>query len=36
MVSNKDELTAESVGIRDLGGFTGSYNAGSAATRRSR
>ncbi|MCV7303381.1 lipoprotein LpqH [Mycobacterium barrassiae] len=28
MVSNKDELTAESVAIRDLGGFTGSYNAG--------
>ena len=28
LVSNEDELTAESVGIRDLGGFTGSYNAG--------
>jgi len=28
MVSNKDQLTAESVAIRDLGGFTGSYNAG--------
>jgi lipoprotein LpqH len=28
MVSNQDELTAESVSIRDLGGFTGSYNAG--------
>ena len=27
-VSNKDQLTAESVAIRDLGGFTGSYNAG--------
>jgi hypothetical protein len=28
MVSNKDQLTAESVAIRDLGGFTGSYSAG--------
>lgn len=28
IVSNKDQLTAESVAIRDLGGFTGSYNAG--------
>lgn len=28
MISNKDQLTAESVAIRDLGGFTGSYNAG--------
>jgi hypothetical protein len=28
LVSNKTELTAESVAIRDLGGFTGSYNAG--------
>jgi lipoprotein LpqH len=28
LVSNKDELTAESVSIRNLGGFTGSYNAG--------
>jgi lipoprotein LpqH len=28
LVSNKDQLTAESVAIRDLGGFTGSYNAG--------
>jgi len=28
MVSNKDQLTAESVAIRGLGGFTGSYNAG--------
>jgi hypothetical protein len=26
MVSNQDELAAESVSIRDLGGFTGSYN----------
>ena len=32
MVSNKDELIAESVGIRDLGGFTGSYNAGLGGT----
>ncbi|MDT5066831.1 MAG: ipoprotein LpqH [Mycobacterium sp.] len=28
LVSNKGELTAESVTIRNLGGFTGSYNAG--------
>ena len=28
MVSNEDELIAGIVGIRDLGGFTGSYNAG--------
>lgn len=28
MVSNKDQLTAESVGINNVGGFTGSYNAG--------
>jgi lipoprotein LpqH len=28
MVSNQDELVAETVTIRDLGGFTGSYNAG--------
>jgi ABC-type uncharacterized transport system auxiliary subunit len=28
MISNKDQLRAESVAIRDLGGFTGSYNAG--------
>jgi ipoprotein LpqH len=32
MVSNKDELTAESVGINNLGGFTGSYNAGLGGT----
>jgi lipoprotein LpqH len=31
-VSNKDELTAESVGINNLGGFTGSYNAGLGGT----
>lgn len=28
LVSNTDELTAESVRIHNLGGFTGSYNAG--------
>lgn len=28
LVSNKDQLIAESVALRDLGGFTGSYNAG--------
>jgi ipoprotein LpqH len=28
MVSNEDGLTAESVSIRNVGGFTGSYNAG--------
>jgi ipoprotein LpqH len=28
MITNKDQLTAQSVAIRDLGGFTGSYNAG--------
>ncbi len=28
MVSNQDELTAESVNINNVGGFTGSYNAG--------
>ncbi|RWA22818.1 hypothetical protein MELE44368_11390 [Mycolicibacterium elephantis DSM 44368] len=28
MVSNEDELTAENVSINDVGGFTGSYNAG--------
>lgn len=27
-VSNKEALTVESVSIRNLGGFTGSYNAG--------
>jgi ipoprotein LpqH len=32
MVSNTDELTAESVGINNLGGFTGSYNAGLGGT----
>lgn len=28
LVSNADDLTAQSVAIRNLGGFTGSYNAG--------
>jgi len=28
MVSNRDELAAESVSITNLGGFTGSYNKG--------
>lgn len=28
LVSNKDQLTAQLVAIRELGGFTGSYNAG--------
>jgi hypothetical protein len=32
MVSNQDELVAESVGIRNLGGFTGSYNDGLGGT----
>jgi ipoprotein LpqH len=32
MVSSTDELTAESVGINNLGGFTGSYNAGLGGT----
>jgi hypothetical protein len=32
LVSNKDALTAEAVGIHDLGGFTGSYNAGLGGT----
>ena len=32
MVSNKDELVAESVSINNLGGFTGSYNAGLGGT----
>ena len=35
MVSNKDELTAASVGISNVGGFTGSYNAGLGGPRRS-
>jgi lipoprotein LpqH len=32
MISNKDELTAKFVTINNLGGFTGSYNAGLAGT----
>ena len=32
MVSNSDQLTAESVAINNLGGFTGSYNAGLGGT----
>jgi len=32
LVSNKDELTAEAVSINNVGGFTGSYNAGLGGT----
>jgi ipoprotein LpqH len=32
LVSNKDELTPEAVGINNVGGFTGSYNAGLGGT----
>jgi lipoprotein LpqH len=32
MVSNRDELAAESIAINNLGGFTGSYNAGLGGT----
>ncbi len=32
MVSNKDKLVAESVSINNVGGFTGSYNAGLGGT----
>ena len=32
LISNKDELTAAAVGINNLGGFTGSYNAGLGGT----
>jgi lipoprotein LpqH len=32
LVSNKDELTAETVSINNVGGFTGSYNAGLGGT----
>jgi len=28
LISNKDELTTEAVNINNVGGFTGSYNAG--------
>ena len=32
LISNKDELTAASVSINNVGGFTGSYNAGLGGT----
>ena len=32
LVSNKEALTAASVGINNVGGFTGSYNAGLGGT----
>jgi ipoprotein LpqH len=32
LISNRDELTAEAVGINNVGGFTGSYNAGLGGT----
>jgi hypothetical protein len=32
LVSNKDALTAEAVGLNNVGGFTGSYNAGLGGT----
>jgi len=32
LVSSKDELTAEQVSINNVGGFTGSYNAGLGGT----
>jgi lipoprotein LpqH len=32
MVSNDSELTAETVSIKNVGGFTGSYNAGLGGT----
>ena len=32
LVSNRDALTAEAVGVNDVGGFTGSYNAGLGGT----
>lgn len=32
LVSNRDELTAASVGINNVAGFTGSYNAGLGGT----
>jgi ipoprotein LpqH len=32
LVSNKDELTAAAVSINNVGGFTGSYNAGLGGT----
>ncbi len=32
LVSNKEELTTEAVSINNVGGFTGSYNAGLGGT----
>lgn len=32
MISNQEDLIAESVGIRDVAGFTGSYNQGLGGT----
>jgi ipoprotein LpqH len=32
LLSNRDRLAAESVGINNVGGFTGSYNAGLGGT----
>lgn len=32
LISNKDQLTTEAVSINNLGGFTGSYNAGLGGT----
>jgi lipoprotein LpqH len=32
LVSNKDQLTADTVAINNVGGFTGSYNAGLGGT----
>ena len=32
LISNKDELIAAAVGINNVGGFTGSYNAGLGGT----
>jgi ipoprotein LpqH len=32
LISNRDELTAASVSINNVGGFTGSYNAGLGGT----
>jgi hypothetical protein len=32
LISNKDELTTEAVDINNVGGFTGSYNAGLGGT----
>lgn len=32
LISNREALTAEAISLRDLGGFTGSYNAGLGGT----